>query len=59
MVVSIVGVVYRSTDVGIFLDVNGRRVLVPADCMVSPSRKYETVRSYALRSTNSSRGAGA
>jgi ribosomal protein L21E len=41
-VVSILGVVHRSTDVGVFLDVNGRRVLIPADCMVSPSRKYET-----------------
>jgi hypothetical protein len=41
-VVSIFGVVHRTTDVGMFLDVQGRRIFIPADCIVSPSPKFES-----------------
>jgi hypothetical protein len=40
-VVSILGVVHRSTDIETFLDVQGRRVFIPDDCTVSPSRTPE------------------
>ena len=40
--VSIIGLVHLSTDLGTFLDVQGRRVFVPTGYMDASSRRFAT-----------------
>jgi hypothetical protein len=37
-VVSVEGVVHLATDLGVFLDTQGRRVFLPANCMGTPAQ---------------------
>jgi hypothetical protein len=38
--VPITGVVHHSTTLGVFLDVENRRVFIPANCTSTPSRVF-------------------
>jgi hypothetical protein len=51
--VLVVGVVYRRTSLGVFLDVVDRCVFIPANCTSTPSVRFrpgETVKMAVLRS---------
>ena len=39
--VPVVGVVHHQTSLGIFLDIEQRRVFIPANCTTTPSQVYE------------------
>jgi len=51
--VPVIGVVYRRTSLGVFLDVVDRCVFIPANCTSTPSFRFhpgETVKMAVLRS---------